>query len=67
MKFSIKEFIFFERPEWGFGVFNPIYVENISLRYRLWADDMGDNKFSIFEEIPELARRIIKWNFSKIF
>ena len=51
MKFSIKDFIFFERPEWGFGIFSLIYIENFSLRYRLWADDVGNNKFRIFEEI----------------
>ena len=27
MKFSIKDFVFFDRPERGFGVFSPIYIE----------------------------------------
>ena len=67
MKFSIKDFIFLKRPEWSFGVFSPIYIKNLGLWYRLWADNARNNKFSIFEEIPQLTRRIMKWNFSKIF
>ena len=50
-----------------FGAFSPIYIKNLSLWYRLWADNVRNNKFSIFEEIPQLTRRIMKWNFSKIF
>ena len=67
MKFSIKDFISLKRLKWSFGVFSPIYIKNLCLWYRLWADNARNNKFSIFEEIPQLTRRIIKWNFSKIF
>ena len=52
MEFSVKNFIFFETPEQGFSVLSPIYIENFSLRYWVWADDVGNNKFSIFEESP---------------
>ena len=67
MKFNIKDFISLKRPEWSFGVFSPIYIKNLGLWYRLWADNVRNNKFSIFEEIPQLTGRIMKWNFSKIF
>ena len=29
MKFSIKDFIFFKRSEWSFGVFSPIYIKEM--------------------------------------
>ena len=30
MKFSVKDFVFFKRPEKSFGVFSPSYVKKTS-------------------------------------
>ena len=68
--FSNESTLHMRWPKYCFSIIPflvPSIEKNLGLWYRLWADNVRNNKLRIFEEISQLTRRIMKWNFSKIF
>ena len=58
MKFSVKDFVFFKRPEWSFGIFSPIYIKEMweiinSVFLKKFHSLPEDNEMIFFQNILE--------------